>query len=159
MHTPPVRNIALAVNEPIGVMGIVCPDRHPLLSFVSLIAPAFAMGNRSVIIPSERFPLVASDFYQVLETSDVPAGSINIVTGARDSLARVLAQHDQVEGLWYFGSAEGSRMVEAESVHNLKRTWVNYGRARDWFSPEHGEGREFLREATQVKNVWLPYGD
>ncbi|MFQ5347534.1 MAG: aldehyde dehydrogenase family protein [Rhodothalassiaceae bacterium] len=159
VHTPPVRNIALAVNEPIGVMGIVCPDRHPLLSFVSLMAPAFAMGNRSVIIPSERYPLLATDFYQVLETSDVPAGTINIVTGARDSLARVLAQHDQVEGLWYFGSAEGSRMVETESAHNLKRTWVNYGRARDWFSPQHGEGREFLREATQVKNVWLPYGD
>ncbi|GAB4131866.1 MAG: aldehyde dehydrogenase family protein [Rhodothalassiaceae bacterium] len=159
VHTPPVRNIALALKEPLGVMGIVCPDRAPLLSFVSLLAPAMAMGNRSVIVPSERWPLLATDFYQILETSDVPAGVVNIVTGERDGLAKVLAAHDQIDGLWYFGSAEGSAMVERLSADNLKRTWVSHGRARDWFSEIHGEGRQFLREASQIKNVWLPYGD
>jgi len=159
VHAPPVRNIALAVNEPIGVMGVVCPDRAPLLSFISLLAPVMATGNRAVVVPSQRFPLIATDFYQILETSDVPAGAVNIVTGARDALAEVLARHDQVEGLWYFGSAEGSAMVERESAHNLKRSWVNHGRARDWFSAAQGEGRQFLRQATQVKNTWLPYGD
>lgn len=159
VHTPPVHNIALAVNEPIGVMGIVCPDRMPLLSFVSLFAPAMAMGNRSVVVPSERHPLIATDFYQVLDTSDVPGGVINIVTGERDALARVLADHDQVDALWYHGSADGSRMVEERSAANLKRTWVNHGRARDWASTQHGEGRQFLRQACQVKNIWLPYGD
>jgi aldehyde dehydrogenase (NAD+) len=60
---------------------------------------------------------------------------------------------------WYHGSAEGSQQVEALSVGNLKRTWVNDGRARDWLSLEAGEGRAFLSAATQVKTIWLPYGD
>lgn len=158
VHTPPVKNVALAVHEPNGIMGIVCPDVMPLLSFISLVAPAIAMGNRTVVIPSERYPLLATDFYQILETSDVPAGVVNIVTGDREELAQVLAQHDQLEAIWYHGSSEGSAMVERESAANLKRTWVNGGRARDWMSG-HGEGRRFLREATQVKNIWLPYGD
>ena len=89
----------------------------------------------------------------------MPGGVINIVTGERDALARVLADHDQVEALWYHGSADGSRMVEERSAANLKRTWVNHGRARDWASTHHGEGRQFLRQACQVKNIWLPYGD
>jgi aldehyde dehydrogenase (NAD+) len=159
VHTPPVRNVSLAVKEPIGVMGIVCPDTAPLLSFISLMAPAMAMGNRSVIVASQRWPLLATDFYQILETSDVPGGAVNIVTGERDTLTRTLAQHDQVDALWYFGSAEGSAMVERESAANLKRTWVNHGKARNWQDPATGEGSVFLREATQVKNVWLPYGD
>jgi len=158
VHTPPVNNVALAVNEPLGILGIVCPDVMPLLSFISLLAPAIAMGNRTIVIPSERYPLPATDFYQILETSDVPPGAVNIVTGERDILAEVLANHDQLDGIWYHGSKDGSRMVEKASAANLKRTWVNDGRARDWMSA-HGEGRRFLREATQVKNIWLPYGD
>jgi len=159
VHTPPQKNVALAVNEPIGVMGIVCPDLYPLLSFISLLAPAIAMGNRAVVVPSQRYPLLATDLYQVLDTSDVPGGTVSIVTGDRETLAKVLAEHHQVDSLWYQGSTEGSAMVEQESACNVKRTWVNHGKARDWFSKEHGEGRLFLREATQVKNIWLPYGD
>ena len=159
VHTPPLRNVALAVNEPLGVMGIVCPDVMPLLSLVSLMAPAIAMGNRVVVVPSERFPLLATDFYQVLETSDVPAGTVNLVTGERDALAAVLAEHHQVDGLWYHGSAAGSSAVELASACNVKRTWVNQGQPRDWLSVTQGEGRQFLREACQVKNIWLPYGD
>ena len=159
VHTPPVRSVSLAVNEPIGVMGVVCPDERPLLSFVSLTAAAVSMGNRIVAIPSARYPLLATDFYQVLETSDMPGGVFNIVTGDRDALTRVLAEHDGVDGLWYFGSADGSKRVEELAAANLKRTWVNHGRSRDWLSPTQGEGRRFLREACQVKNIWLPYGD
>ena len=159
IHTPPVRNIALAVPEPIGVIGVICPDEAPLLSFVSLLAPVIAMGNRCVIIPSERMPLPAMDLCQVLEISDVPAGVVNIVTGGRDELAETLAQHDQVDCVWYFGTREGSAQVETWSAATIKRTWVNHGRARDWMSVRHGEGRTFLRQATQIKNVWLPYGD
>ncbi|MHB1540254.1 MAG: aldehyde dehydrogenase family protein [Steroidobacteraceae bacterium] len=159
IHTPPVRNIALAVPEPIGVIGVICPDEAPLLSFVSLLAPVIAMGNRCVIIPSERMPLPAMDLCQVLEISDVPAGVVNIVTGGRDELTETLAQHDQVDCVWYFGTREGSAQVETWSAATIKRTWVNHGRARDWMSVRHGEGRTFLRQATQIKNVWLPYGD
>ncbi len=159
VHTPPLRNVALAVNEPIGIMGISCPDVLPLLSFVSLFAPAMAMGNRIVLVPSQRYPLLATDFYQILETSDVPGGAINIVTGDREALTRVIADHDQVDGIWYQGSEQGSTDVELASAENVKRTWVNYGKTRDWHSKVDGEGRRFLREACQVKNIWLPYGD
>lgn len=159
VHQPPVRQLVLSVHEPVGVIGIVCPDPLPLLCLISLVAPAIAMGNRCVVVPSERYPLVATDFYQVLETSDLPAGVVNIVTGAADALATVLAEHDQIDSLWYHGTAAGSARIEATSTGNLKRTWVNQGRARDWLSPLTGEGRDFLAAATRVKAIWLPYGD
>ena len=159
IHTPPVRNIALAVPEPIGIIGVVCPDDAPLLGFISLLAPVIAMGNRCVLVPSERMPLPAMDLCQVLEISDVPAGVVNIVTGDRDELTATLAQHDQVDCIWYFGTQAGSAQVETWSATTVKRTWVNHGRSRDWMSVRHGEGRTFLRQATQIKNVWLPYGD
>ncbi len=159
VHHTPYRNVTLAMPEPIGVMGIACPDEPSLLGFVSLMAPAVAMGNPVVVVPSERWPLLATDFYQILETSDVPDGVINIVTGVRDELTDVLANHDDVDAMWYFGSLEGSAMVERLSAGNVKRTWVSYGRERDWADAEQGEGQEFLREATQVKNIWIPYGE
>ena len=158
VHDVPIRGVALAMNEPIGVVGIACPAEYPLLGFVSLVAPAVATGNAVVVIPSEPHPLSATDFYSVLETSDVPAGVVNIVTGATDALARVLAEHDDVEAVWYVGGAEGAKMVEEASAVNMKRTWASWHR-RNWLDPRHGEGREFLREATQVKNIWVPYGE
>ncbi|MFZ1040802.1 MAG: aldehyde dehydrogenase family protein [Anaerolineales bacterium] len=154
-----LRGITVAVNEPIGVIGIACPDEHPLLGFVSLMAPAIARGNTVVMIPSQKFPLSATDFYQVLDTSDVPGGVVNIVTGDRDHLMKTLVQHEDIDSVWYFGSAEGSYHVENESAANMKRTWVGYGLPRDWMSREQGEGHEFLHEATQVKNIWVPTGE
>ncbi|MBE3558602.1 MAG: aldehyde dehydrogenase family protein [Ktedonobacteraceae bacterium] len=159
VHRPPLRGAVLALPEPIGVVGTACPDAYPLLGFVSLVAPAIAMGNTVVAIPSPQAPLSATDLYQALETSDVPAGVVNIVTGERDALSKVLAEHDDVDAMWYFGTAEGSRMVEFASAGNMKRTWVSYGRTRNWLDPLQGEGEEFLREATQVKNIWVPYGE
>jgi len=158
VHDVPIRGVALAMNEPVGVVGIACPDELPLLGFVSLVAPAVAMGNTVVAVPSEAHPLAATDFYGVLETSDLPAGVINIVTGARDALARVLAEHDDVDAVWYFGGAAGVAAVERASTSNMKRTWAE-ARNRNWLDPRHGEGREFLRESTQVKNIWVPYGE
>lgn len=154
-----LRGVTLGVNEPIGVIGIACPDEYPLLAFVSLMAPAIARGNTVVMIPSEKHPLSATDFYQVLDTSDVPPGVVNIVTGDRDHLTKTLVQHEDVDAVWYFGTAEGSYYVEYESAANMKRTWVNHGLPRDWMSREQGEGHEFLHEATQVKNIWVPTGE
>ena len=159
VHSPPMRGVTLAMKEALGTIGIACPDENPLLSMVSLAAPALAMGNRIVLIPSERHPLTSTDFYQILETSDVPGGAFNIVTGHRDDLAKTLAAHDDVKSVWYFGPLEGSRIVETTSSGNMKRTWVNNGRQRNWFDRRQGEGREFLHQATQVKNIWIPYGD
>jgi aldehyde dehydrogenase (NAD+) len=155
VHAAPFRGIILAAHEPIGVMGIVCPDESPLLGCVSAMAAAIAMGNTIVLVPSERCPLPATDLYQVLDTSDVPGGVVNIVTGARDALAKVLAEHDGVDGLWYAGSVEGAALVERLSAGNLKRTWVQAG-APAWLHAEHAP--HVLHEATQVKNIWVPYG-
>ncbi|HXE26268.1 MAG TPA: aldehyde dehydrogenase family protein, partial [Roseiarcus sp.] len=149
------RFVTLAMNEPWGVMGIVCPDEAPLLAFVSLVMPAIAMGNCVVAVPSASHPLSATDFYSVLETSDVPAGVVNIVTGEANALAKTLAEHDGVEAIWYAGDAGGAAQVEALSAGNLKATWTKAG-AIHW---AEAEGREFLRRATQVKTIWTPYGE
>jgi aldehyde dehydrogenase (NAD+) len=159
VHAPPLRGVALAMNEPIGVVGVVCPDEAPLLSFVSLVAPLIAVGNRVVAVPSERHPLCATDFYQVLETSDVPAGVVNIVTGSREDLTKTLADHDDVDALWVFGSKTGSATAEKHSVGNLKRTLVDHGLETDWYDPAAAEGPILLRHAVQVKNIWIPYGE
>ncbi len=159
VHATPHRNVTIAMNEAIGVMGIVCPNEHPLLAFVSLVAPALATGNAVVAIPSERHPLAATDFYQVMETSDLPPGALNIVTGHRAEVVPSLAAHDDVDQLWYFGPREGAREVELASAGNMKRTWCDLGPPRDWMSDREAAGRDFLREATHVKNIWVPYGE
>jgi len=158
VHSVPIRGVAIAMNEPIGVIGIACGERYPLLGMLSLVAPAVAMGNTTIVIPSPQHPLAATDFYSVLETSDLPAGVINIVTGDRDALAKVLAEHDDVEAVWYRGGREGVKVVELASASNMKRTWATAD-DRDWLDRDEGEGREFLRAATHVKNIWVPYGE
>lgn len=122
VHQTKSANVTLAMHEPLGVMGLVCSTVHPLLGLVSLVMPAIAMGNSVIAVPSQTHPLAATDFYQVLETSDVPGGVVSIVSGPRDDLARTLAQHDGVAGMWYVGGREGTKMVEAESAGNLKQT-------------------------------------
>jgi aldehyde dehydrogenase (NAD+) len=151
------KQTTLAMNEPFGVMALLCPNESPLLAMISLIMPALAMGNRVVVVPSQTHPLIATDFYQVLETSDVPAGTVNIVTGDRDELAKTLAEHDEVAALWYHGN--NSALVEIASAGNVKSTWVNDGKRIDWFNSEQAQGSEYLRRATQVKNIWIPYGE
>ncbi|TCL01278.1 aldehyde dehydrogenase (NAD+) [Shimia isoporae] len=157
-HGVPIRGVALAMKEPVGVIGALCPDETPLLGLVSVMAPAIAMGNRTVLIASQAYPLAATDFYQVLETSDVPGGVVNILTGQHSDLAKPLAGHMDVDATWSFSSTDLSAEIERESAGNLKRTWVNNGLARDWFGAE-GEGRAFLQAATEVKNIWVPYGE
>jgi aldehyde dehydrogenase (NAD+) len=153
----PLRGVALAMRESCGVIGAFCADDHPLLGLVSVMAPTIAMGNRCVLVASEPFPLAATDFYQVLETSDVPGGVVNILTGRHVDLAPTLASHMDVEAVWSFSSSDLSAEIERGAAQNLKRTWVNNRRACDWFGAE-GEGTAFLDHATEVKTVWVPYG-
>ena len=157
VHAVPIRGVTLAMNEPIGVVGIAAPERQPLLGFVSLMAPAVAVGNTVVVLPSSAHPLLATDFYSVLETSDLPAGVVNIVTGDKEALAKLLAEHLDVDAVWFCGGAAGGEAVEEASAGNMKQTWLPG--SRDWFDAHQGEGREFLRHATQVKNIWIPYGE
>ena len=104
-------------------------------------------------------PLSATDFYTVLETSDVPAGVVNIVTGSSMELGKALASHMDVDALWAFGSQALSTMAEKLSTGNLKRVFTDYGKAIDWSNPAEAEGPLFLRRATDIKNVWIPYGE
>jgi len=159
VHATKSRHVTLAMNEPWGVVGVVAPEEAPLAAFISLVLPAIAMGNRVIAVPSTRHPLIATNLYQVFDTSDVPGGVVNIVTGEKDVLAKTLAEHDEVAAMWYFGGKDGSAMVERASCGNLKATWVSGGKGRDWLDDRQAKGREFLRRATQVKNIWVPYGE
>jgi len=118
------------------------------------------MGNRVVLLPSRRNPLVATEFYQLLDTSDLPGGVVNIITGTLAALVPTLAGHHDVDAIWrHDGDAAGCAEVEKLSAGNLKRCWVTReAGGRDWFDVGQGAGREFLEQATQVKNIWIPYG-
>jgi aldehyde dehydrogenase (NAD+) len=157
VHQPPARAVTLALHEPVGVMAVVPGDEAPLLGLISMIAPALAMGNCVVAVPSARSPLVATGLYEIIEYSDLPAGSINIVTGHAAELTSVLAKHDDVDGLWVVADAETCTQAEADSIGNLKRVWTSNGRAVDWTSDAVNDA--FLRRSIEIKNVWVPYGD
>ncbi len=157
VHHTPIRNVTIAMPEALGVVGVAAPEPFPLLGLVSLVAPLIATGNAVVAIPSGRAPLVATDLYQVLDTSDIPGGVVNIVTGDGAGLVPVLAAHYDVDAVWHFGAPDLGEVVERESASNMKQTWVDV-RPRRWLEVMEGEGPEFLRRATQVKNIWVPYG-
>ena len=159
VHNPPFRNVTLAMNEAIGTIGVICPQEAPLLGFVSLVMPLLAVGNTVIAVPSEGYPLIAGDLYQLFDTSDLPAGAVNIVTGYTSQLLKTLAEHDDVDAIWCFSDEANAAAAKAMSIGNLKQVWTNEGRAIDWFDSNLAEGRWFLEHATQVKNIWVPYGE
>jgi aldehyde dehydrogenase (NAD+) len=159
VHNPPFRTIAIAMNEPIGVVGVICPNQVPLLGFLSLVMPALAAGNTIVAVPSETYPLITGDLYQLFDTSDLPGGAVNIVTGPASQLLKTLAEHEGVDAIWSFADESSASAAKAYSIGNLKQVWTNDGRVIDWFNPKQAEGRWFLEHATQVKNIWVPYGE
>jgi aldehyde dehydrogenase (NAD+) len=159
VHNPPSRTIAIALNEPVGTIGIICPNEAPLLGFMSLVLPVLAMGNTAVVVPSEVYPLIIGDLYQIFDTSDLPDGAINVVTGPTSQLLKTIAEHDGVDSIWCFSGAVDVAAAKSYSIGNLKQVFTNEGRAIDWFDPQQGEGRWYLQHATQVKNIWVPYGE
>ena len=159
VHNPPGRNVTLAMNEPVGVIGILAPEESPLLGLLSLVLPAIALGNTVVAVPSERYATVIADLYSIFDTSDLPGGVVNLVAGRPAELAKTIAEHDGVEAVWCFRDFELCTAVRLASIGNMKQTWCGDGLAIDWLSTEQGEGRYFLRHATQVKNIWVPYGE
>jgi aldehyde dehydrogenase (NAD+) len=159
VHNPPFRNIVIAMQEAVGTIGILCPQEAPLLAFLSLVMPALTLGNTVIAVPSETYPLITGDLYQLFDTSDLPGGAVNIVTGYPSQLLKTLAEHDDVDAIWSFGDEASAAAAKAMSVGNLKQVWTNEGRAIDWFDSKVAEGRWFLEHATQVKNIWVPYGE
>jgi aldehyde dehydrogenase (NAD+) len=159
VHSPPSRTIAMAMNEPIGTVGIICANDAPLLGLLSLALPVLAVGNTAVVVPSETYPLIIGELYQIFDTSDLPDGAINLVTGRVSELLKPLAEHDDVDAIWCFADESSAVAAKSFSVGNLKQVFTNEGRVVDWFDPRQGEGRWFLQHASQVKNIWLPYGE
>jgi aldehyde dehydrogenase (NAD+) len=159
VHNPPFRSVALAMNEPLGTVGIVCPNQAPLLGLLSLVMPLLAAGNVAVVVPSETYPLITADLYQLFDTSDLPGGAVNIVTGYTSQLLKTLAEHDDVDAVWCFADEASAVAAKTYSTGNLKQVFTNEGRSIDWFDVKQGEGRWFLQHATQVKNIWVPYGE
>jgi aldehyde dehydrogenase (NAD+) len=159
VHAPPFRNIAIAMNEPIGTVGLICPSETPLLGFLSLVLPLIAVGNTVIAVPSEKYPMITGDLYQLFDTSDLPGGAVNIVTGYVSQLLKPLAEHDDVDAIWCYGDEATVASAKAMSTGNLKQVWTNEGRMIDWFDSKVAEGRWFLEHATQVKNIWVPYGE
>ena len=141
--------------EPMGVIGIACPNAQPLAGFMSLVMPAIAMGNAVVAIPAQDDPLPLADLAQVFDTSDLPGGVVNIVPGVTAELAPALAAHDEVAGFWHAGGAGALADVDRAAAGNLKPVWAVP--PRDWTAAD-AQGEAFLRHAVRTKTIWLPYG-
>src|SRR6516164_7780597 len=159
VHNPPFRNISIAMNEPVGAAGVVCPAQAPLLGFFSLVLPLVAAGNTVVAVPSEAYPLITGDLYQVFETSDLPGGVLNLVTGRTTELLKVMAEHDDLDAIWCYGDDSLCAAAKSLSAGNLKQVWSNEGRSIDFSDLRQGEGRWYLEHSHQVKNIWVPYGE
>ncbi len=156
VHPAPFKGVVYTQNEGIGVIGIVCGDDAPLASVVASISAAMSMGNSVVLIAPEENPLPAVELYRILETSDVPGGVVNIVTGHHKEIVSTLAEHDGVDAIWCFDATLGEE-IERLSVGNLKQTWVAC--EIDWLHDPLTKPDYFLRHATQVKNIWTPVGE
>jgi acyl-CoA reductase-like NAD-dependent aldehyde dehydrogenase len=136
------------VPEPTGVVGVVAPEKPPLAGLVGRLAPAIVGGNAAVILASEKRPLAAVTLAEVLATSDLPGGVVNLLTGRKDELCPVLAAHMDVNAL-DLGGVEGDRAeLERLAADNVKRVVAN----GDGQSPWH------VAAFLELKTVWHPIG-
>ena len=158
VHSTPFRNVTFAMNEPVGTVAIRCADRAPLAGVAGPVAAALSQGNVAVVVPSERHPVPALDLVQIMETSDIPPGTVNIISGIHREVLPTLAAHDDVDQVWDFVADDLSGETERLSAGNLKRVWVDRERAVDWAAPSGRDGELLLRRGTRVKNIWVPYG-
>ena len=160
VHNPPMRGLTLAMKEPLGVMTSILSDDSPLLNLVTVLGSVFSTGNTNIIVPGQRTSLIATELYQVLDTSDVPGGYVNILTAKENELNKTLSQHENIEGIWYFGadSAQRSEIVK-NTTSNIKRYWCPEEKHLDWTNASEEFLNEFLYQSTQVKNIWIPYGE
>ncbi len=158
VHSTPFRNVTFAMNEPVGTVAIRCGDAAPVAETIASVAAALSQGNVAVVVASGRFPLPALDLVQVLETSDIPPGTVNVLSGIHDEVFPTLAAHDDVDQLWDFVADDLSGEAERLSAGNLKRVWVDREGAIDWLALSDLATGMLLRKGTRVKNIWVPYG-
>ena len=158
VHSTPMRNVTFAMNEPVGTVGIRCGERTPLAGVIGPVGAALSQGNVVVMVVPERFPLPALDLIQVMETSDVPSGTVNVLSGIHGEVVPTLAAHDDVDQLWDFVADDLSGDSERLAAGNLKRVWVDREGTIDWLTLSKRHTAMLLRKGTRVKNIWVPYG-
>ena len=151
------------IPEPTGVVGVVAPETSSLLGLVSRLAPPLVTGNVVVVIASEARPLPAITLAEVLETSDVPGGVVNVLTGLRRELVPVLAAHVDVDALDVWGVPDVMRVdVELAAMDNVKRLSRRPTKTRedrfDWLDDRAAERPEWIAAFLEMKTVWHPVG-
>jgi len=140
--------------EPTGVVSIIAPNNNPLLGIVSLFAPTIVGGNTVVILASSVNPMVAISLAEVISTSDVPAGVVNILTGARKELLTHFASHKDVNTIIYSGdNLKEIKIVEKIAAENLKR--VNIYKRKNW-GEEKNQSPYFIEQCQEIKTIWHP---
>ena len=160
IHNPPMRGLTLAVKEPIGLIASILNDQFPLLSLITVLSANFSAGNASIIIPGEKTSLIASEIYQLLDTSDMPSGYVNFLTTKQNSLNKILSEHENIDGIWLFSQSDiDRRKIIKNTISNLKRYWCPNSKNIDWYNNEEIFLNEFLYQSTQIKNIWIPYGE
>jgi aldehyde dehydrogenase (NAD+) len=152
VHQPPSRMLVYTKNEPIGPVAVICPEENGLYGLLASCLPLLAMGNSVIAVPSYSNPLPSAELYRIIEASDFPAGVWNIITGTPEELEPTLAEHDAIQSIWHFGTTDNQRAAEAKSIGNLKQTWTPSTSIDTIPVPE------IVRRATQVKNIWVPFG-
>ncbi|XP_029292994.1 LOW QUALITY PROTEIN: aldehyde dehydrogenase family 16 member A1 [Cottoperca gobio] len=159
--TPPLpqSGCALSLPEALGVVGVVLPDKNPLLAMVTLLGAAIGNGNAVIMVPSQKYPLPALAFIQVLQASDLPAGLVNVITGSRDQLTVALANHSVIKAIWYWGSAEGCQYLQHTCTSPLKVLRLSCQKkdgGKEWNQSHPSLLEEMWRNAVQWKSVWIP---
>ncbi|MBK5210218.1 MAG: aldehyde dehydrogenase family protein [Flavobacteriaceae bacterium] len=140
--------------EPVGVVAIIAPEEQSLLGLVSIVAPAIVGGNTVIVLASENKPLTAISFAEVINSSDVPSGVVNILTGKKDELYGQMASHMDVNSIVYCGKDENvMKLISELASNNVKRT-VFYKKA-DWSSDEC-ESPYLIGKTLEVKTTWHP---
>ena len=139
--------------EPMGVVGVVAEQSNSLIGLVSLILPAICGGNSTIVLASEKLPLCAVTFSEVVHSSDVPAGVINILTGSTDEMAPILASHMDVNALITSNlESKLSNKLSLLSVDNLKR---KFDYTENWASQE-AQGLHYISDLQEIKTTWHP---
>jgi acyl-CoA reductase-like NAD-dependent aldehyde dehydrogenase len=151
------------VPEPTGVVGVVAPESSSLLGLASRVAPPLVAGNSVVVLASESRPLPAVSLTEVLATSDVPAGVVNVLTGRKRELIPVLAAHEDVDSIDVWGVPDDLRtdveLAAAESVKRVARRPAGVSDARfDWLDDRASERPEWIAAYLEMKTVWHPIG-
>ena len=145
-----------SVPQAMGVVSVIAPNELPLLGLVSVIAPVIVGGNSCIVLSSEENPMVSISFAEVLNTSDVPHGVVNILTGKRKELISHFASHMDVNAIIYCGVDSGhASVVEKNTALNVKRA-VNYA-DQNWINPD-AQGPYHIMKSQEIKTTWHPIG-